>query len=346
MKYNNILENEYKKIIENIDIHSLNGKSTAITGATGLIGSYMIDFLLYVNEQYNLNMKIYAMSRSIKKLEKRFKQNNNLFLIEQDLNEPLKQTFKADYIIHCASNAHPLAFSLYPVETMKTNLLGTINLLEMIKGTNTKFLYISSGEIYGNNIDEKPFTEDDLGLIDTKFARSCYPEAKRAAETLCISYSMEYDINVNIARLCYVYGSTITNENSRADAQFLRNAINNEDIVMKSEGRQKRTYCYVADVVSALFIILLKGENNEVYNISNPNSICSVKEYAEVLAELANVNIIFDIPCKTEKKGYSKPLDSVLNSDKLINLGWKPLYSLKDGLKNTLDICKGEVVKC
>ncbi len=336
-----VLTEEYQKILKSIDMGFLKDKSIAITGANGLIASYIVDLLSYANDEINLNVQIYAVSRSFEKLEKRFRPNKKLSLIEQDLNEPIKNPIEADYTIHCASNAHPLAYSLYPVETMKTNLLGTTNLLEMIKGKNTKFLYISSGEVYGNNENEKPFTENDCGKIDSKLVRSCYSESKRAAETICVSYAAEYGINMNVARLCYVYGPQITHDNSRADAQFLRNAINGEDIIMKSEGKQKRTYCYVADVVSAILFILSKGEKSETYNIANPASIHTVKEYAFTLAELTNVKVKFELPSDIEKKGYSKPLDSVLDASKLLNLnGWKPFYGLKEGIERTVEILR------
>lgn len=340
---NNILENEYQKIIDLLasKIENLKDKTFFITGATGLVASYLVDFLVWFNTVYNQNIYVYAVSSKLEKLEKRFQVSNNLCFVEQNLNEPLIKRYNADYIIHAASNAHPLAFSKDPVGTMKTNLIGTMNLLDMIKDTNSYFMYISTGEIYGNNID-KAFTEDDCGLIDSKLVRSCYPESKRAAETLCLSYNNQYNIKTNILRLCYVYGHTITSENSRADAQFLRNALNNENIIMKSEGLQKRTYCYVADVVYAMLYIILYGQDGNVYNIANPNSIASVREYAEILSELAEVSLQFELPNEIEKQGYSKPLDSILDATKLQNLGWKPQYDLKTGLSHTLIIKKGE----
>lgn len=342
----NLQKEEYKNIsvvIKNLDL--LNNKSVLITGANGLIGSYVIDYLTYLNDYCNANVKIYAMARSKSRLEQRFGINSNVNIVAQDLNQPLNFYEKVDCIIHAASNSHPLAFSQDPVGTMKTNLLGTINLLELAKNVGAKFLYISTGEIYGNNID-KPFSEDDLGIVDTKLARSCYPESKRAAETLCMAYHSQFGVKVNVARLCYVYGPTITDTNSRADAQFLRNALNHENIVMKSKGLQRRTYCYIADCVSGLLTILLNGVDGEVYNIANPDSIVSVKEYAQTLADISGVNLIFNIPDETEKRGYSKPADSILGSTKLQKLGWKPLYNIKDGLLNTYNIKIKGILNC
>ncbi len=331
---NNIIQAEYDNIIAAIDICQLKSKAIVVTGANGLIGSYLVDFLLYADCKYCLDLTIYAISRSKDRLLKRFSENHkNLVLIEQNLNEAFKLDFNPDYLIHAASNAHPIAFATDPVGTMKTNLIGSINLLESIKGCNCKFLYISSGEIYGNNVDHY-FSENDLGSIDTKIARSCYPESKRAAETLCVAYAEQFGIHVNIARLCYVYGPTITDSNSRADAQFFRNALAGENIVMKSDGAQKRTYCYVADAVSGILHILLKGKNKEFYNIANTKSIVSVREYAQTLADIADVKLIFNLPDEIEKKGFSKPADSILDASKLQSIGWEPIYDIEQGLKN------------
>lgn len=318
---------EFNKISELLNF-DLKDKSFLITGANGLIGSYLVDYLDFVGA------KVYAMSRSLNKLEKRFGKTSKINLIEQDLNEPITTDVMFDYIIHTASNAHPLAYAQDPVGTMKTNLFGTMNLLECARKSGGKFLYLSTGEIYGNNIDHD-FIEEDFGVVDTKLARSCYPESKRAAETLCVSYNAQYGVNVNVARLCYVYGPTITDTNSRADAQFLRNALNNEDIVMKSKGEQRRTYCYVADTVCALLYISLYGENAQVYNIANPNSIVSVAEYAKILANISGVELKFELPDEIEARGYSRQADSILSAQKLINLGWKPLYDVRQGLERT-----------
>ena len=334
----NILLDEYDKI-SNIVNFGFKNKTVLVTGANGLIGSYLSEYLSYTGAT------VYAMSRSLEKLKQRFCNNSKICLIEQDLNEKININVSFDYIIHAASNAHPLAFSQDPVGTMKTNLFGTMNLLEHIKLTGGKFLYLSTGEIYGNNIDHA-FTENDLGIVDTKISRSCYPESKRAAETLCISYANQFNIDVKIARLCYIYGSTIMDTNSRADAQFLRNAIYGEDIVLKSKGEQKRTYCYVADAVCALLYILIYGEKNGFYNISNPNSIVSVKKYAEILAEIAGVKLQFEMPDAIEANGYSKQADSILDSSKLQKLGWKPLFDIYDGLKRTYTIKKESTILC
>ena len=331
VKMNNLLQKEYDLIRKTLDVN-LSGKTFLITGANGLIGSYLTDVLSY------WGANVYALARSLDKLKKRFPDNNHITFIQQNLNEPLNLgNLSFDYIIHAASGAHPLSFSTDPVGIMKTNLLGTMNLLDHIRAKGGTFLYLSSGEVYGNNTDHA-FTEDDLGLVDTKLTRSCYPEAKRAAETLCMAYHTQYGVDTKVARLCYIYGPTITDDNSRADAQFLRNALKHEDIVLKSKGLQKRTYCYLADAASALLYILFRGEKAQVYNVANNSSIVSVADYAKTLAEMAGVGFRFDVPDEIEARGYSKQADSILDASKLMQLGWKPKFSLEEGLSHTLQI--------
>ena len=338
---NNI--DEFLKLSEvlSLKLNNLKNKNILITGATGLIGSYLLKYLTFLNNNNGYNINIHVITRKKNKAKLMLGLNDEN-IIERDLNEYFKIDYKYDYVIHLASNAHPIAFSTDPVGTMKTNLLATMCLLDSIKNTNAKFLYASSGEIYGNNSDHY-FKEDDIGTIDNTKIRSCYPESKRAAETLCLAYNKQFNQKINILRLCYIYGSTITDDNSRADAQFLRNAINGEDIVLKSKGLQKRTYCYVADAVGALLHILINDFDGEIFNIANPDSIASVYEYAKTLAQIANVNIRFELPDEIEKRGYSKQADSVLDASKLINSGFKPIYSLKEGLYRTYLFKKGEI---
>ncbi|MGM0883317.1 MAG: NAD-dependent epimerase/dehydratase family protein [Bacillota bacterium] len=329
----------------NIDIpwNKMRNKCILITGATGLIGSFLIDLLMFRNEHFNENINILAICRSRTKALKRFGEyikNKNFFVWEQDVCEKIKTDIKVDYIIHGASNADPQTFSKDPVGTMLANFIGMSNLLEFARNHNVvRTLFLSTGEVYGET-NEEAISEDTCGYVDFNSSRSCYPESKRAAETLCSSYIAQYGIDITIARLCYIYGPTMTDKDSRVIAQFIRNTLANEDIVMKSEGAQLRSYCYISDAVSALLYILLLGNTGSAYNIANKNSNVTIRQIAETLSEIYNLGIRFEIPEVTEKKGYSKVQRAVLNTEKLENLGWNPTVNLKDGLKKTLSIIK------
>ncbi len=334
-------------MINNDILENLNSKKILVTGAAGLIGSSLIDELLELNETRNLKITIYALGRNYKKLEERFKEKvNSINIIEGDVSFVNVSNLNIDYIIHAASPSHPLAYSQSPVEVMKANLLGTINMLELAKNNNAKIVFISSGEIYGvSDKENSGFKENEYGYTDILNPRSCYPESKRAAETLCACYHAQYDVKACIARLCHVYGGNITTDNSRADAQFLRNVLNNEDIIMKSLGEQVRSFCYVKDAVKGILYILVKGKSGEAYNIANRKSIASVRNYAETLAKIGEVKVKLEVPEEIEKKGYSKISRAVLDAEKLENLGWEPKYNLEEGLKETYKIAQANNLK-
>ena len=323
----------------------LRDSTVMITGATGMVGACLTDLLGLMNERLGLNVRVLALCRNVSRARERFAHIKNVEAVACDLTQPLENLPRADYIIHAASNAHPMAFSSDPVGTMMSNIFGTKNLLEHLRTTGGgRLLFVSTGEIYGENpAVTDGFAEDSFGKIDSMNPRSCYPESKRAAETMCASYVRQYGADAVVARLCYIYGPTITGDNSRADAQFLRKAMAGEDIVMKSAGSQLRSYCYVADAAAALLTILLHGETGCAYNVANRESTHTIREYAETLAKLAGVNVVFDLPPEAERAGYSTVSRAVQNPARLEALGWTAQHSLEDGMRRMLNILTQEV---
>ncbi len=319
------------------DVQKLRSARILITGATGLVGAFLTDCLLALSDQNALDLRLYALCRNAARAKERFGERVNA--IAADVSEATALP-ECDYIIHAASNAHPKAFSADPVGTMLANILGVRNLLEHLRAQgHGRLLFVSTGEIYGDNPAIRDgFSETDFGKIDSMNPRACYPESKRAAETLCASYLSQYRVDSVVARLCYVYGPTITNENSRADAQFLRNALSKTDIIMKSAGAQVRSYCYVADAARALITILLSGESGSAYNVANRAAVRSIREYAEALAKVAGVQVKFETPEDAEKRGYSTVSRAVQKPDRLEALGWKPLFSFEEGIEHTFRI--------
>lgn len=319
------------------DVQKLRSARILITGATGLVGAFLTDCLLALSDQNALDLRLYALCRNAARAKERFGERVNA--IAADVSEAIALP-ECDYIIHAASNAHPKAFSADPVGTMLANILGVRNLLEHLRAQgHGRLLFVSTGEIYGDNPAIRDgFAETDFGKIDSMNPRACYPESKRAAETLCASYLSQYRVDSVVARLCYVYGPTITNENSRADAQFLRNALSKTDIIMKSAGAQVRSYCYVADAARALIAILSGGESGSAYNVANRAAVRSIREYAEALAKVAGVQVKFETPEDAEKRGYSTVSRAVQKPDRLEALGWKPLFSFEEGIEHTFRI--------
>lgn len=321
----------------------LKNKNVMITGACGLIGSFLVDAIMIHNKLYNDNITVIAYDFKEEFISNRFPKylnDANFKYVCQDVNLPLSYDDEVDYIMHLASNAHPALFKTDPVGTIKANIIGLLNLLEFAKEKKvTRVLYTSTGEVYGEKEGIKEFFEEDIGFVNPVLYRSCYPNSKRCAETLCVSYSEQYGVSTVIARPSHVYGPTMTKSDSRVYAEFIRNILNNEDITLKSPGNQTRSYTYIADAVSALLYILLAGEDKNAYNIANPNSILSIREMAEIIADIGNKKVLFDIP--KDVPTNANPMQcGVLNSNKLQSIGWTPKYDSREGFINTIKILK------
>lgn len=347
---NTIYEEDLKSVvISNLQWEKLNGKTILITGASGLIGSCIVDIIMKRNEMFrNSNITIIALGRNEKEAKNRFNQytnNNNFIFVKQDIIEEIVIEKKADFIIHAASNAHPKAFTTEPISTILGNILGVNNLFKYAVSRGTRrLLFISSGEIYGQgSIEIEEFTEEYRGYIDNMQLRAGYPISKQAAENLCVSYTEQYDIESIVVRPCHIYGPTITTNDSRAFAQFLRNGIKGENIIMKSKGEQIRSYCYVVDCASAILYALLNGSNRNAYNIANPESVITIYELAKLIAKECLVNVIFETPDEIEKKGYNPMIKSVLNSNKLQKIGWTPKFDINCGINHTVKILKENI---
>jgi len=322
----------------------LSGKTIAITGASGQIGTVLVDSLLYMNDKYGTAIRVLAMSRNRGRLEDRFRHfcgTPYLFLIEQDVTKKFDTgECVPDIVIHAASNTHPKEYSGDPIGTIMTNVLGTYNILEwMRQHGSSRFVLLSSVEIYGSNrhgIDA--FSEKDLGYIDCNTLRAGYPESKRLCETMVQSYISKADIDSVIIRLCRVYGPTLEKDDSKALTQFLRNGCNGEDIVLKSTGEQLFSYLYVIDAVRAILAVAEDGKTGEAYNAASKESNVKLKDLASMVASYAGTNVVFKIPEEDEKRGYSTADMAVLNSDKLNSLGWEAFFSIRDGIEHTIKV--------
>ena len=339
-KKHQLYQEDLHYILTTKGIESLIDKSILITGATGLIGMQMIDALMMHG-----GITIYAVGRDKQKAAERLGEyfdRPNFFFIEQDAREPFADSLNVNYIIPCASNTHPLAYSQYPVETMTINIKGAENALELATRCKATVLYPSTVEVYGNANGNDVFTEDYTGKLNLSTSRSCYTESKRSAEALCQSYIAEKGADVRIVRLSRIFGPTILTSDSKASSQFIKKAVANEDIILKSRGNQFFSYTYVADAVAAMLHIMINGESGQAYNISNDDCNVHLKDFAGICAEYNNKSVIFDLPSESEAKGYSIATQAILDNSKLKATGFKPSYNFENAVKRTITILRDE----
>ena len=324
----------------------LQGAGVLITGASGMIGSFLTDVLMYKNTE-GLGCRVYALGRSRERLAARFshwENSENLVFVPYDINQPLEmeQTDGIDYVLHLASNTHPVQYATDPIGTITTNIIGLQNMLTFAKQAGARRVaFASSNEIYGENRgDVELFSEDYCGYIDSNTLRAGYPESKRCGEALCQAYIQAMDMDIVIPRLTRSYGPTMLMTDTKAISQFIRKGLAGEDIVLKSAGNQLYSYTYVADAVSGLLTILLAGQKGEAYNIADTASDLTLKELAGLIASICGKEVVFELPDDVESAGYSKATKARLDGSKLRSLGWKPFYEISEGMRRTLQILK------
>ena len=212
----------------------------------------------------------------------------------------------------------------------------------MKKHCGKRLLYVSSGEVYGQgDVSISAFKEEYAGYVNALSPRSCYPLSKRTTENLCVSYWKQYGGETVIVRPCHTYGPCMTTTDNRAHVQFFHNALDGEDILLKSAGRQMRSYNYVADCVAGLLTVLINGEPGEAYNLANPESRLTIAQLAAKIAKAESKKVVFEDPTSVEIANQSPIAKQVLDTQKLEKLGWKPAFSIEEGISHTLSICNG-----
>lgn len=321
----------------------LRGKTILLTGGTGLIGSFLIDVL----KAANLDCRVLLFGRSEEKAKTRFAEywdEGWLRFVKWDAAEAVEpQIERVDYLLHLASNTHPVAYATDPIGTITTNVIALNNLLALAAEKEAlRFLFASSNEIYGENRgDVELFDEKYCGYIDCNTLRAGYPESKRCGEALCQAYIKQKGLDCVIARLTRTYGPTILPTDTKAISQFFNNALRGEDIVLKSEGKQFYSYQYVSDSVSGLLTVLLKGVCGEAYNIADKSGDITLRNLAELIAHQAVRKVVFDLPDAVEAAGFSNATKARLDGNKLRKLGWRPTYGIEVGVgRNFRCLCK------
>lgn len=337
-----------------INWSAIDGRRVAISGATGMIGAFLIDVLMWKNKRDDFQCDVLALGRNRDKALQRLPYwDNTSFAFERvDIGKPGSvPKVASDVVIHLASTTHPLAYTTEPVSTITSNVFGLKNLLDyslrseercgtIYEGCN-EFVFASSVEIYGRNRgDVDKFAEDYCGYIDSNTLRAGYPEAKRLGESLCQAYARQYGVRSVVPRLARVYGPTLLPTDSKALSQFLHRGLAGEDIVLKSDGTQMFSYVYVGDAVSALLRCMIDGQSGEAYNVADTSSDVTLRDLAGMVATACGVDVVFETPDTQEAQGYSTANRAVMSADKLRTLGWSPKYDICSGISHTLQVMR------
>lgn len=313
-----------------------------VTGANGMLPSYVIYTLLGLNDKYHLNIQVIGLARNEEKAKRILApilDRRDFQLTIQDLSKPISIDGDISHIFHGGSPARPKEHGSSPTTTLKANLLGTINLLDMAVEKKCRgFIFFSSSEVYGSLPGQTtPILENQYGSIDILNPRSCYSEGKRAAETICASYRAEFGIRCVMPRFAHIYGPGLELDDGRVQADFASNIISGRNISMNSDGSAVRAYTYVSDAVCGLFYALLKGDEM-AYNIADGDGIVSIRKLAESFVAARpdkNLTIDFHIP-KGAPAIYNPAKFIGLDVAKITALGWKPTVHLEEGIDRML----------
>lgn len=340
------LKEDLKRLAKYLYENNFSGNTFLITGATGLIGSLCIKAIIEHNNNYQLPIKVIAFARNEQKVytvfEDEFKGKtyiDNIEFIYQDITDSIPDDISSDYIIHTANSTSSQYFIKKPVEVIESIYTGTKKILDYgVKNKIKGMVYLSSMEVFGEIRTTQRITEKNLGYLDIQNIRSCYSEGKRLAELLCMSYAVEYNLSVKIARLAQTFGAGISKNENRVFAQFARSAIKGQNILLHTKGESIGNYCYTADAIQAIFLLLMKGKNGEPYTVVNEETTRSIAEMAKMVAEnfsKGRSQLIFDIP-NENIFGYAPVTKMRLSSRKLNDLGWEPRITLEEMYKRMI----------
>lgn len=309
-------------------------KVCLVAGGAGFIGSHLCDLLLQKN--YKVLCLDSLITGSVKNLE-HLKKNKNFRFLKTDVSGKITNLGRIDFIFHLASPASPVDYQNHPLETLQVNSLGTLNLLELARKNNAKFLLASTSEVYGDP-QEHPQKETYWGNVNSFGPRSCYDESKRFAEAAVYVYLHEFDTDARILRIFNTYGPRMQKDDGRVVSNFINQAIKNKPLTIYGTGRQTRSFCFVADLVAGIAkAMLVKKTKGVVFNLGNPTEY-KILDFAQKIKKLtkSKSKIIFQVLPKDDPQ-QRRP--DIAKAIKVLN--WKPQISLEQGLKETIKYYRG-----
>ncbi len=322
---------------------SLKGSTIMISGSTGLIGSRIVNYLCELNDLYEANIKIVALYKDEKKKNSLFEKiisRNDVAFVENDISKPIDFAGNVDYVVHCAGISGGTKMHLKnPMYVFEVAYNGTKNLLDFSVAHGVKgFCFVSTYEIYGAISQEELISESTPCRLDPMVLRNIYAECKRMSEAMCVAVGSTCNMNVYVGRLTSTFGEGVKYDDPRFFAEFARCIIAKKDIVLKSMGGTVRSYLDADDAARAFLYILVRGEKNTAYNITNMDNAISIRDIATKMIALAGsqVELKFDVAEDVAKLGFRAEGTTLMDASRLCNLGWSPVYTIDDTLTKLL----------
>jgi UDP-glucuronate decarboxylase len=302
-------------------------KKVLVTGGAGFVGSFLCDRLIDEGHEVIAIDNFFTGNKSnLRQLE----HNPNFELIRHDIVEPV--LLEVDWIFNLACPASPVHYQYNPVKTAKTNVMGTLNMLGLAKRVNARILQASTSEVYGDP-QVHPQPESYFGNVNPVGLRSCYDEGKRLAETLMMDYHRQSQVDVKIIRIFNTYGPRMHPDDGRVVSNFIVAALKGEPITIHGDGLQSRSFCYVTELVDAMYRMMLTEDLTGPVNTGNPGEF-TIIELAEKVLEMTNSSSkLIKTAARPDDPGRRRP-DITLAKKRL---GWEPKITLEEGLRPTIN---------
>ena len=339
MNENYYLQSDIKEIFNNLKHlkKNLSGKKFLISGANGFLGKYFIRSLIEINKTLSKKIKILAIDIKFDQCE--IYNDKNVKKLKQDINSIKNITFKSNYVLHAAGIPSPKHYYNKPIEAIFTSITGTKKLLEYSKKNNSKFIFFSSSEIYGNPDSKNiPTSETYNGNVSCIEDRSCYDEGKRVGETLCYFYKIKQKVNVAIFRPFNVFGPGMQETDYRVLPNFTSRIKGNIPLQIYGTGNQTRTFCYITDAMEGFIRVILNGVPGESYNIGNPNPEISVISLIKKIESILGKKVMYDIvdyPDSYPADEPSRRCPDILKAK--LQIKYEPRVDIDEGLKRFIN---------